>query len=219
MMSEDKGKTTLMILLTALGSLAIIILFGWIAFFNPMGGQSEKPSLNLSSLGTEKSKDDLLPEKSAEELLLDNLQKGDDVPLIIEEEPPEIVITMEDDDASEEKTPEIDRDETPKIDADTEVKKVEMSFKEITQDVYWLQVGSFPNSINADKLRNQLKEKGIESVVQTKNINDTLYYRVRIGAFQDKNEARAFEEKILSLDEIDEVTLFVGQVKKQVPPN
>ncbi len=215
-MEDNKGKNTLMILLTALGALAIIILFGWIAFFNPLDNLNvtEKPQLAISSLkGTEEN---LLPEKSAEELLLDGLQKGEETPLIIEDKDGagDIVISMEEGDREPEKTPAA-------IVKPAESKPVPppVSYKEVTEEIYWLQVGSFPNSVSADNLRASLKARGIESVMQTREVNGTLYYRVRIGAFSDKKEAEAYEEKLASLSEIDGVTLYTDRITRKVPAN
>ena len=209
-MEDKKGKNTLMILLTALGALAIIVLFGWVAFFNPLDNMenSEKPQLALSSLSG--GDEDLLPEKSAEDLLLDGLQKGEETPLILEEDQDEgIVITMEEDEPAVEKQPAAVV--TPSVPEPAPV-----AYKEVTENIYWLQVGSFPNSVSADKLRTSLKEKGIDSVLQTRTVNDTLYYRVRVGAFSQMGEAEAFKEKLLSLSEIEEVTLYTDTVTKTV---
>ena len=208
-MEDKKGKNTLMILLTALGALAIIVLIGWVAFFNPMDKleTQEKPQLALSSLSDGDS--DLLPEKKAEDLLLDGLQKGEDTPLIIEEDDGDIVITME----AEEEEPVAET--TPAALVKQEPVKT-VTYKDVTETIYWLQVGSFPNSVAADSLRSALKGKGIDSVMQTRTVNGTLYYRVRVGAFSQKVEAEAFKSKLLSLDEIEEVTLYTDSVTRSV---
>ncbi|MBN2627996.1 MAG: SPOR domain-containing protein [Spirochaetales bacterium] len=211
-MEEKKSRNTLMILLTALGALAIIILFGWIAFFNPMDNMNtvEKPELALSSL--EGADVNLLPEKSAEELLLDGLQKGEETPLIMDEEQGDIQISM-DEPPEEEKVPAA-------AVKPAETKPVpKVTYKDVTEDIYWLQVGSFPNSVSADNLRASLKARGIDSVMQTREVNGTLYYRVRVGAFSEKGEAEAFKEKLIALKEIEEVTLYTDKITKSVPVN
>jgi hypothetical protein len=210
LMSEKKGKTTIMILLTALGALAIIILFGWVAFFNPVEQSDEKPQLTLSSFSQDEKS--LLPEKSAEELLLDGLQKGEETPLIIDDSNDDIVITIIDEPSKDIKA----EDKLPVVPKEPEPVKT-IKYKEVTENVYWLQVGSFPNSVKADELRNYLKERGIETIIQTKNINNTLYYRVRVGAFVNEKEADSFKEKLLNLDNIEEVVSFMGTLTKKVP--
>ena len=213
-MDDNKGKNTLMILLTALGALAIIVLIGWVAFFNPMDNMDtqEKPQLALSSLNSGGAAD--LPEKKAEDLLIDSLQKGEETPLIIEEEDESgIVITMEPE-PEEKEIPAPVQQPAAVVKPAEPVKTV--TYKEVTEPIYWLQVGSFPNSVSADKLRTSLKEKGIDSVMQTRTVDGTLYYRVRVGAFSQKDEAEAFKSKLLSLDEIEDVTLYTDSVTKTV---
>ena len=181
-------------------------------FFNPMDNMNtvEKPELALSSL---KGADvNLLPEKSAEELLLDGLQKGEETPLIMDEEQGDIQISM-DEPPEEEKVPAV-------AVKPAETKPVpKVTYKDVTEDIYWLQVGSFPNSVSADNLRAFLKARGIDSVMQTREVNGTLYYRVRVGAFSEKGEAEAFKEKLIALKEIEEVTLYTDKITKSVPVN
>jgi cell division protein FtsN len=233
-MEDNNGKQTLMVLITALGGLAILVLIGWVCFFNPMETEdkTEKPELALSSLGD--LEQETLPEKSAEDLLLDGLQKGNEIPLIMEEEQDDerdILITMEEDVTNEEAPSVVEvivpePEPEPKVEAEpvevpaavikSEPEEKTVTYKEVTQPIYWLQVGSFPNSVSADKLRSSLKDKGIDSVMQTRTVEEILYYRVRVGAFNIKSEAEDFKSKLLSLSEIDEVTLYTDSITKMV---
>ncbi|MEW5691987.1 MAG: tetratricopeptide repeat protein [Candidatus Hydrogenedentota bacterium] len=57
---------------------------------------------------------------------------------------------------------------------------------------YIIQIGSFKEIIKAENLQNELKNKGIESYIETINVRNETYYRVRIGFFDSKEEANEF---------------------------
>ncbi|MDC7221421.1 MAG: SPOR domain-containing protein [Spirochaetales bacterium] len=219
-MEDKNGKYTLMVLITALGGLAIVVLIGWAFFFNPLDTMegTEKPELTLSSI-EEADQSYLLPEKSTDELLIDGIQNGDEVPLLIEEGEDEIIITMEETVAEEESSVEEAVPAVlvqPEPEPVPEPAKEQVTYKQVTQAIYWLQVGSFPNSNKAEALRTSLKDRGIDSVMQTRTVNGTLYYRVRVGAYYSKSEAEAFKSQLLSLDDISEVTLYTDSITKTV---
>lgn len=88
-------------------------------------------------------------------------------------------------------------------------------YRDVSRDVYYIQVGSFPNSIKADELQSVLNQKGIHSAVQTRDINGTLYYRVRIGAFSSKLEAEQFDLTLKSLPQIDETIIYTSTVTER----
>ncbi len=64
---------------------------------------------------------------------------------------------------------------------------------------YWIQAGSYTSMVRADEVKQELSEKGIASVVTTKTVNSTDYYRVRIGPYGSKAEAEKFLSWIRSV--------------------
>jgi cell division protein FtsN len=60
---------------------------------------------------------------------------------------------------------------------------------------YLLQVGSFRSTADAERLKAQLALKGIQTSIQTTNINGQTYYRVRTGAY-DKDQAQSMRAKL-----------------------
>ena len=62
--------------------------------------------------------------------------------------------------------------------------------REATESItYYLQVGSFRNFADADRLRAQLALSNIESQIQRVTINDSqTWHRVRVGPFQSARE-------------------------------
>jgi cell division protein FtsN len=57
---------------------------------------------------------------------------------------------------------------------------------------YWIQAGSYASMIRAEEVKKRLAEKGIASIITTKSVEDTQYYRVRIGPYASNEEAEKF---------------------------
>ncbi len=75
----------------------------------------------------------------------------------------------------------------------TVVKKVITTQKKlINVKAFWIQVGSFSSSSQASKSVELLKEKGLSSRVVLKTVNGNSVYRVRIGAYESREEAERF---------------------------
>lgn len=53
-----------------------------------------------------------------------------------------------------------------------------------------VQVGSFSNRSNADKITSQLKKKGYPTFIEQADINGNTVFRVRVGPETDKSKAR-----------------------------
>lgn len=64
--------------------------------------------------------------------------------------------------------------------------------KTIRTAEYWIQAGSYTSKTRAEKVRERLNEKGFTGRVMAKEIDGTLYYRVRIGPYRKKGEADKF---------------------------
>jgi tetratricopeptide (TPR) repeat protein len=61
---------------------------------------------------------------------------------------------------------------------------------------YTVQVGSFGNKSNADKLLQKLKKKRYPAFIDETKDNFDIFYRVRVGKFSDMQEARLYEDKL-----------------------
>jgi cell division protein FtsN len=64
--------------------------------------------------------------------------------------------------------------------------------KTIRMTEYWIQAGSYTSEHRAEKVRSLLNEKGFAGRLETKEIDGTVYYRVRIGPYGNKAEADKF---------------------------
>ncbi len=64
---------------------------------------------------------------------------------------------------------------------------------------YWIQAASFISRGNADDLKSYLKDKGMDSVIITSEVNGKTMYRVRIGPFSTKSEANGWLSRVRAL--------------------
>ena len=72
---------------------------------------------------------------------------------------------------------------------------------------YILQVGSFPNFADADKMKATLALQGIESSIQQVQVNNgSTWNRVRIGPLKDLKELNSIREK-LAQDHIEPLVI------------
>lgn len=67
-------------------------------------------------------------------------------------------------------------------------------------DSFWIQAASYSNKKNADDARNLLEQNRLPCEVFTyKDSAGTLHYRVRVGPYTTKNEAKYWQEKIAAI--------------------
>ncbi|MDZ7792654.1 MAG: SPOR domain-containing protein [Spirochaetia bacterium] len=57
---------------------------------------------------------------------------------------------------------------------------------------YWIQTGSYTSRTRADRIKAELDRQGLTGRIMSKDVDGTLYYRVRIGPYQEKEEAQKF---------------------------
>jgi cell division protein FtsN len=74
---------------------------------------------------------------------------------------------------------------------------------------YVLQVGSFTNRPDAERLREKLGKLGVDATVQHVAIDADEYHRVRIGPISDLNKLNAVRRQLRAAD-VDALILRVG---------
>ncbi|MFO7729674.1 MAG: SPOR domain-containing protein [Spirochaetia bacterium] len=57
---------------------------------------------------------------------------------------------------------------------------------------YWIQTGSYTSRTRANKIKTELDRQGFTGRIMSKDVDGRLYYRVRIGPYQEKEEAQKF---------------------------
>lgn len=65
---------------------------------------------------------------------------------------------------------------------------------------FWIQAGAFRNKVGAEYIRETLEAKGISSIIENRNINGNVYYRVRIGPYLSETEANYWLALVRSID-------------------
>lgn len=74
---------------------------------------------------------------------------------------------------------------------------------------YVLQVGSYRNFAEADRIRAQLVLQGIESKVQRVSVDNDTWHRVRIGPISDLRELNRIRDRLREAD-MDLLVIRVG---------
>ncbi|MCX8028006.1 MAG: SPOR domain-containing protein [Thermodesulfovibrionales bacterium] len=82
----------------------------------------------------------------------------------------------------------------PKPSIQTEDKKTEKMPPKTKS--YTIQLGAFPSKAGAEELKSQLKNKGINAYIISKD-KDSIYFRVRVGNYSTKKEA---ERALISIE-------------------
>ncbi len=106
------------------------------------------------------------------------------------------------DKAIEEVKPEAKKQEVrikPKQPANTKkspVKPVRQSSKPTKPGQWIVQVGSFSQQVNAEVLRDKLKNSGIDAYMESAKANTGQIYRVRIGPMNDREKAEKLVGKL-----------------------
>ena len=67
---------------------------------------------------------------------------------------------------------------------------------------YTIQVGSFRSKENADSLSSGLTSKGYTTDIYIQNLEDEVWYRVRVGSYLTKKEAEEAGERLKSIDKL-----------------
>jgi cell division septation protein DedD len=79
---------------------------------------------------------------------------------------------------------------------------------------YWIQAGSFTMRSSAESARLNLKQQEFDSVIFTKSVGGTDYYRVRIGPYRYKAEAEKFLEYVKHIENFEQSQIYEVYVQK-----
>ncbi len=205
----------LWVLLSVLGLLIIVGTAGF-RFFSPDRSTGEpKPVLAATTA---------LPAETPEEFdPIEWARKSEEYPEMQEESVQDDsfiveLITEEEAAAQAEPAPEPEPVVLPVVTPEPEKPaEPEVRYKEVSVEVYWIQVGSYGSMTKAESVTAFLKDKGVSSTVQVKSVDGTARYRVRIGAFNTKAEADKFNVQVRSLEGFEESFVVQSTISRQVP--
>jgi len=205
---EDNNLKTLWVLLSALGLLIIVGTAGFFFFSPDKKGEELKPQLASTTL---------VPKDKTEEFdPIEWSRESDQYPGLTEDDKDQIDVEVVTEDKTVPKVPAPAVSEV-KPEPKKVVKVQEPAYKEITVQVYWIQVGSYSSLTKAENVSSYLKGKGLTSTVQSKEVNGNAVYRVRIGAFNTKEEADKFSTQVKALNGYEESFVIQSGMVKKVP--
>ena len=81
--------------------------------------------------------------------------------------------------------------------------------QEVATHSYWVQVISSPNRDTIEQAQKTLDEHQLGSLIRTKEINGTTYYRLRLGPFAVRAEAEKFLGWVQEIDGFADSMIFV----------
>lgn len=84
---------------------------------------------------------------------------------------------------------------------------------------YWVQVISSPNLDTAEQAQRTLAERQLGTRIMTREINGTIYYRLRLGPFAVRTEAEKFLDWVLELRQFADAMIFVDFTTPVVDPS
>jgi len=65
---------------------------------------------------------------------------------------------------------------------------------------FWVQTGAFSAQVRAEDARETLANKGITSIIENREINGKIWYRVRVGPYTSEREANHWLEIVKLID-------------------
>jgi DedD protein len=79
---------------------------------------------------------------------------------------------------------------------------------------FWVQTGAFSAQVRAEDARELLATKGITSIIENREINGKIWYRVRLGPYTSEREATHWLEIVKLIDGFND-----SQVRQTVRSN
>jgi DedD protein len=69
-----------------------------------------------------------------------------------------------------------------------------------TYNDYWVQTGAFSAKVRAEGVKETLSSKGITSIIENREVDGKIWYRVRVGPYTSENEANYWLALVKSID-------------------
>lgn len=186
-MSEEIDRSrSLVAVLSILGIIAIALVAGLLLFQKNESGNPRDIVTALSSRETDIPGDDFDPISWAREgAAYPPLEEPDD-------EDGEYVADYTGEGAipgDDESPDEVTVTRQPAAVSPPPAASPEPRFREVTEQAWWIQVGSWQNAANAQRARDELAEAGFPARIIARDTDGVTMYRVRIGAYDNEAEA------------------------------
>jgi DedD protein len=82
------------------------------------------------------------------------------------------------------------------------------------QKDYWVQTGAFSAKVRAENARETLASKGIISIVENRELDGKIWYRVRVGPYTSENEANYWLSLVKTIDGFGESQIWLSGAKR-----
>ncbi len=93
----------------------------------------------------------------------------------------------------------------------------EPAFREVRENAYWVQVIASKSVSTAEAIRDSLAEKGLPAHVMTQDTGKEVVYRVRLGAFDTKDEADNYAGTVRQIDGFADSYVTIAPVTRRIP--
>jgi DedD protein len=80
-------------------------------------------------------------------------------------------------------------------------------------DNYWVQTGSFSTKTRAEGVKETLATKGINSLIENRDVDGKTFFRVRVGPYTTKNEADYWLALIKSIHGFEESQVWKSPIR------
>jgi DedD protein len=81
-------------------------------------------------------------------------------------------------------------------------------------DTYWVQTGSFSTQNKAEGVKEILASKGITSIVENRNVDGKIFYRVRLGPYTSPREADYWLALIKTINGFEDSQVWKSQSRQ-----
>ena len=136
---------------------------------------------------------------------------------VTEEKTPEAAVTTDEEPAPEKDPAAVveKQPEPAKVTPPAPVKRTPPAPpKKVKVTEYWIQAGSFTHRDSAEIARENLQQKEFTSIITTKTIDGTNYFRVRIGPYRYKAEAEKFLDYVKNIDSFEASQIYEVYVER-----
>jgi len=89
--------------------------------------------------------------------------------------------------------------------------------REVSVTEYWIQAGSYTSTSRAQEVAQALEDQGLVSKITTRALSGKIYYRVRIGPYQNKPEAEKFLGWVKAVKGFESSYISMVYTKRRVP--
>jgi DedD protein len=83
-----------------------------------------------------------------------------------------------------------------------------------TYTSYWVQTGAFSGKDRAEGMQETLSTKGISSIIDDRNVDGKMFYRVRVGPYVSENEATYWLSLVKTIDGFSESQIRTTKTAK-----